>query len=330
MISRLQAALGRQKHNPGVPDGIDVSALGTLLLEGDAATLAMSSGARHTISMSSGAAGITVTIESLAHPGAPALRVTRDFTLVQAARAQELFASTVASWHRTRRQQTGAAAAAAGRARWPIFLLGAAAGAVALAAVSFASAPGGQRTASGQAPVVAAPAAPAVAPPARLDAMATAAADALRQLQQARLDAKDLQRVASSARIPMRQGAAPLVAFSDPNCPACRDLERESASLKQGVGFTVIPVAFQPGSRDLVARVLCSPNPSRAWAEAVRGTRPQAQACDEGLQKVDANNALFSDIGASATPTLVAGNGQLAQGSAHAAQLEVFATTYAH
>jgi thiol:disulfide interchange protein DsbC len=119
------------------------------------------------------------------------------------------------------------------------------------------------------------------------------------------------------------------MAFSDPNCPACQELEREAASLKSGQGFAVIPVGFQPGSRVLAAKVLCAKDQARAWADALRGVAPNEQPCEAGLRKVDENNNLFASIGASATPTLVSANGQLAQGSAPSAQLQLFASSYA-
>ena len=323
MIEKLKSALGRTKNHLPVADGIHVSAIGALHLDGDSATLALTSGARHQISLTSMASGIAVSICSTPSPGGAELHTRREFPLVQASRAQEMFASTVSAWLQTLHGAVAGHSAGASRSRWPVFFGGLVVGGALLVAFSFVSAP----------PAAQFAAAPPAAAPAAGDAsaaLAAAAAQAARQMQQARLAPKDLERVVSSARIALRSGATPLVAFSDPNCPACQELEREAASLKPGVGFTIIPVAFQPGSRELVAKVLCAADPARAWADAIRGIAPKADACEAGLRKVDDNNALFADIGASATPTLVAGNGQLAQGSAQAAQLEVFASQYAN
>lgn len=328
MIEKLKSALGRTKKHQPVADGIHVSALGALHLDGDSATLALTSGARHQIVMGSMESGIAVSICSTPNPGAAELRTRREFPLVQASRAQEMFASTVSAWHQTLHGAGAGPSQVSSRPRWPVFFGGLVVGAALLVAFSFVSAPPAAQVAAAP-PAAAAPAAALPGGEAQA-ALAAAAAQAARQMQQARLAPKELARVSSSARIALRPGATPLVAFSDPNCPACQELEREAASLKSGVGFAVIPVAFQPGSRDLVAKVLCAADPARAWADAIRGVAPKTDACEAGLRKVDENNALFADIGASATPTLVAGNGQLAQGSAQASQLEVFASQYAN
>jgi hypothetical protein len=324
-MQRLNHLLSRTKTQTPA-DGIHVSAHGTLHLQGDQATLMLSSGSHHRVNMSSSGSGISVSITSTPSPGNE-LCFVREFPLVQAAQAQALFSSTVASWHNTLVAQPNAGAAR----RWPFVMAGLTVGLVLLMTLGLMTAPSSGRSSSAAStgasvPLAVLPQQQSTAPPVSPEA---AAAEAQRRLQQARLGPQDLGRLSSAHRIQVRAGETPLLAFSDPNCSACQELEREAANLKQGQGFAVIPVAFQPGARSVAAKVLCASDPVRAWADALKGIVPREPACEAGLRKIDENNTLFSEIGASATPTLVAANGQLAQGSAPAAQLERFASTYA-
>lgn len=322
-------------------DGIHVSPQGVLHLQGDHATLALHGGARHQVMMQNAGAGITVSLISSPHPGAPELRYAKEFALVQASAAQTMFSSTVAAWHRTLwiapevAGSSGRPQDAAGSKRSTFALITAGA----LVAVAFMigmgmllNAPSAAPTApslAGQSPAAGAAAVPQTATlPSQSPEAALAQAQS--RLQQARLPQAELSRVNASAhRIQVREGSAVLMAFSDPNCPACQELEREAATLKAGQGFAVIPVGFQPGSRVLAARVLCAKDPARAWADTMRGIAPTEQACEAGLRKVDENNNLFASIGASATPTLLAANGQMAQGAASGTELQQFASAYA-
>lgn len=335
-------------------DGIHVSPQGALHLQGDSATLAFNSGARHQVQMQNVGSGITVSVVSTQHQGAPELRFSKEFALVQAGAAQAMFAGTVATWYRTLWSlPSGHAASFGGSPGTPqsasrrsalMFVTAGALGAVlvmtgagmllspptpAIAASSQGAAPAAAAGANNPA-AAAAMASPFAAAQVAAETQAAAGRGSGSALQQAKLSTSDLARVNTTAhRIRIREGSAVLSVFSDPNCPACQELEREASGIKAGQGLTIIPVAFQTGSRTLVARVLCSKDPAKAWADAMRGVAPTAQACEAGLRKVDENNTLFGSIGASATPTLMAANGQLAEGPAKLEHLQLFASMYA-
>jgi len=102
------------------------------------------------------------------------------------------------------------------------------------------------------------------------------------------------------------------VMFSDPNCPACRSFEQ--AMQKAHWPFTplVIPVAFQRGSVDAAAAVLCAKDVAKAWEQAVVG-KP-ANACENGRRQVELNNRGFEQLGLTSTPAFVAMNGSVYQG----------------
>lgn len=129
-----------------------------------------------------------------------------------------------------------------------------------------------------------------------------------------RLSAAEIDQVNAAATITARSAEHMLLTFSDPLCPACRDLESE-VDKAPGLGLKVVPVAFQSGSRRLVSAILCSADPAKAWERAIAGDAITTPTCKEGDDAVQANNELFASIGASATPTLMAPNGQLATGA---------------
>lgn len=346
-------------------DGIHVSPQGVLHLQGDLATLALHGGARHQVMMRNAGAGVTVSVASIPHPGGEELRFAKEFALVQAGAAQALFASTVAAWYRMLwlAPQTAGPAPGLGYVATPnafapggahagdhragrmhgalMILIGGLIAMIFMIGFGMLFAPGAGVPGSSPMALSGAagaslsqaapmPSSPPVAGGAVEQAPEAAVTQAQSLLQQARLAPAEFARLnGSSHRIQVREGSATLMAFSDPNCPACQELEREAATFKPGQGFAVIPVAFQPGSRVLVAKVLCSKDQARAWADALRGVTPNEQPCEAGLRKVDENNNLFASIGASVTPTLVSANGQLSHGSATGLVLQLFASKYA-
>jgi protein-disulfide isomerase len=140
----------------------------------------------------------------------------------------------------------------------------------------------------------------------------------------AKLTPREVDQVQKAKSIDVRPAAVQLVAFSDPLCPSCKELDVEVEKLPNTTGFKVVPVGFQDGAREVAAAVLCSKDPKAAWVAALRGQKPNEAACEAGLQAVDENNRLFTAIGATATPTLMAPNGTVAAGSTDAKTLAVF------
>lgn len=110
--------------------------------------------------------------------------------------------------------------------------------------------------------------------------------------------------------------------FSDPNCPACRHFEREIGQLtRQGLDVALFPVAFRPGSSELVRDVMCAPDRAAAWAKAARGEAIAPADCPQGRQIALLNNALFSGARMSKTPTIVLPNDQRIEGAVTAQQI---------
>ena len=102
--------------------------------------------------------------------------------------------------------------------------------------------------------------------------------------------------------------------FTDPNCPHCRRLESSLASLPPNAKVVVIPVAYQVGSKELVAKVLCSKDMSIAWRDAVSAGKVDEKLCSSGEKLVLENNKLFESLRLSSTPSFVSPGGVLFSG----------------
>lgn len=118
----------------------------------------------------------------------------------------------------------------------------------------------------------------------------------------------------------------PFYIFMDPQCPACRDLERSISDLPAGkFNPVILPVGFLPGSRELSIDILCSKDPYRKLVQSLRqqvGNQGKPNQCEAGRALLKINEALFSKIGATKTPTLVMPSGLMLVGSGTAADIE--------
>lgn len=135
------------------------------------------------------------------------------------------------------------------------------------------------------------------------------------------------KKIAAATQVRTTQGGTPFYAFVDPMCSACQHLERQLAKLDPKLNFVAIPVGFQGGGRDQAAAALCAKDKVAGWHLAANVQPVGNKACEEGFKQVDANNALFLSMGFDATPTLIAPNGKIAQGSADTEQLAAWVNT---
>lgn len=300
-----------QKHFPrsarASGDELLITPLGTLRVAGDLAHLALATGSGFKLSLGTeaGEGKISVRCTPLGQ-GGEFERVSK-FDLSRATEASLEYQATLQQWRRMLRP--AAAMTMWSRLRWAVI------GAAATISAAFAiqGTAGAGDAAAAQPGSTAQAAAQALAVPVQAQPVATAAQA---PQQPAVLTDEEAAQVEAAAKIEVSTGRTRLLAFSDPLCPACQDLERQAASFDNGEGFAVMPVAYKQGSRDLVARILCSSDPRKAWKDALQGMAIVGEACDAGYAAVDANIKLFESLGGRATPTLVAPNGTLAEGSA--------------
>lgn len=137
------------------------------------------------------------------------------------------------------------------------------------------------------------------------------------------LTTTEMQVVADATRqlgVQMRPTGQPFVVFSDPNCPACKDLETKLSQVDPRFVPVIVPVSFKPGSDELVKRVFCAKDTVAAWSVAVGGHEATGDAasdgsCPEAAHKALSANAAFTALNFSATPTIVSATGKVVAGS---------------
>lgn len=150
----------------------------------------------------------------------------------------------------------------------------------------------------------------------RLASMPAGAVSAKKAKFDDQLNASELQilkEAVEAAGISRTDQGDPFVVFSDPNCPSCRAFEKRMEEMGWPFNPLIVPVAFQAGSEDAVAGVLCSKDVGKAWAQAVKGQAPQA--CEAGRRQAALNNASFVALRLNSTPTFVSVGGRLAAGA---------------
>jgi protein-disulfide isomerase len=130
-----------------------------------------------------------------------------------------------------------------------------------------------------------------------------------------------VRKVVAESGIQLHATGKPFVIFSDPNCPACRQLEaqlNELAKTDKSFAPIIVPVAFKKNSEEAVTQVLCSKDMVAAWRLSVVDTNEAASAnslCDDGKAKVALNNAAFAALRLDKTPTIITTNGKVAVGA---------------
>lgn len=119
------------------------------------------------------------------------------------------------------------------------------------------------------------------------------------------------------------KGEHKIAVFSDPECPYCRRLEKELASLDNlTIYIFMLPlVDLHPQSMDIAKAIWCSEDRAKAWdAYLLEGKKPDAgKPCDT---PVEAIASLAGELGISGTPAIVLSSGRRFDGALPAAKLE--------
>ena len=128
---------------------------------------------------------------------------------------------------------------------------------------------------------------------------------------------------AKASKVSLSNSGEELLVFSDPQCPYCRSLESSlEESVKKGK-ITIVPVAYKPGSVEIVASVLCSKDQAAAWKKVMATGQAAGAVCDAGVKRVEQNNQLFAELRFTATPTLVSPKGIIVASNLSSEQVEI-------
>jgi thiol:disulfide interchange protein DsbC len=119
-------------------------------------------------------------------------------------------------------------------------------------------------------------------------------------------------------------GSRKLVVFSDPDCPYCKQLEKELAFLKNVTIYTMLyPLEeLHPDARKKSAAVWCAADRARAWDDLMLYGKEPAAAKDECKTPLDEINKLAQRLSITGTPGLVFENGKLVPGTLKTEQIE--------
>ncbi len=119
-------------------------------------------------------------------------------------------------------------------------------------------------------------------------------------------------------------GSRKLVVFSDPDCPYCKQLEKELAFLDNVTIYTMLYPLEQlhPGARKKAEAVWCSSDRARAWDDLMLHGKEPAVATGECKTPLDEIQSLAQRLSITGTPGLVFQNGKLAPGALSTEQIE--------
>lgn len=119
-------------------------------------------------------------------------------------------------------------------------------------------------------------------------------------------------------------GSRKLYVFSDPDCPFCKRLERETiAKLDNVTIYTFLyPLEeLHPEAKRKAQAIWCAKDKARAWADyMIEGKLPSNGT--ECATPVDRNIELGKRLGINGTPTIILENGTMVPGAVPVSELE--------
>lgn len=134
------------------------------------------------------------------------------------------------------------------------------------------------------------------------------------------------------SKIPLKQaitkvkgdGSRKLVVFSDPDCPYCKQLEKELAFLDNVTIYTMLYpiVELHPDARAKSEAVWCSPDRTKAWDNIMLHGKEPAAAKAKCKTPLDDIQALAKSLNIDGTPGMVFQNGKLVPGTLKTEQIE--------
>lgn len=123
-------------------------------------------------------------------------------------------------------------------------------------------------------------------------------------------------------------GSRKLAVFSDPDCPYCKQLEKELALLDDVTIYVFLyPIAsLHPEATKHAKAIWCAPNRAKSWtAHMLEGKQPTGDGkCDNPVDEIV---ALGNSLGIVGTPTMIFANGKRVSGSQSAGQIEALLKT---
>ena len=119
-------------------------------------------------------------------------------------------------------------------------------------------------------------------------------------------------------------GSRKLVVFSDPECPYCKQLEKELAFVDNVTIYTMLYpiVELHPEARTKSEAIWCSADRTKAWEGLMLYGKEPAAARAKCKTPIDAIRELAKTMNIDGTPGMVFQNGKLVPGTLKSDQIE--------
>lgn len=130
------------------------------------------------------------------------------------------------------------------------------------------------------------------------------------------LDSLPLQ---SAIKVVKGDGKRRVAIFTDPNCPYCKQLEKELLNVTNVTIYTLLYPVLK-GSMELSKKIWCSDNKIKAWDDfMLKGVAPTSKDCETPLDVLVKSG---QENKVSGTPTLIFADGSVVGGMIPATAIE--------
>ena len=130
------------------------------------------------------------------------------------------------------------------------------------------------------------------------------------------LDSLPLQ---SAIKVVKGDGKRRVAIFTDPNCPYCKQLEKELLNVTNVTIYTLLYPVLK-GSMELSKKIWCSDNQIKAWDDfMLKGVAPTSKDCETPLDVLVKSG---QENKVSGTPTLIFADGSIVGGMIPATAIE--------
>ncbi len=143
--------------------------------------------------------------------------------------------------------------------------------------------------------------------------------DRLQEIKAARRVPLDMLPLEFAIKTVKGNGKRQLAVFTDPNCPYCKQLEKELVNVTDITIYTLLYPVLR-GSAELSKTIWCSENRNKAWDDfMLRGVAPTGKDCETPLTALLKSGQENKVTG---TPTLIFADGSVVGGMIPMATIE--------
>ncbi len=141
----------------------------------------------------------------------------------------------------------------------------------------------------------------------------------IQEIKAARRVSLDSLPLQSAIKIVKGDGKRRVAIFTDPNCPYCKQLEKELLNVTNVTIYTLLYPVLK-GSMELSKKIWCSDNQIKAWDDfMLKGVAPSSKDCETPLDAVVKSG---HENKVSGTPTLIFADGSVVGGMIPATVIE--------